>query len=326
MRNRRIAIWIGVFCLFCVGILGFFLTRTYQNPQTNSEIFSEHLDNEQPNFIERIVGNIPEILQMKLITTFAPFYHGMFSSEEAQRMWSTSAPLYQEMQKSEKWSHLPSSLSDTYLSILHFHPKQNQYLVYMPQHPTGQKLPVIVFLHGFGGNFTSYVYQLSHLADMYQVAIIAPTYKNGIWDNDSMNFIHVVTQDAAQKFDIDLNHEYLMGISNGGLILPDLYKNDPIHYQGLIFFSTYLDKKVLLQPDMLSSLKNVKMLVIQGNQDERIDPENTWTVVTELKRNRVDISLNELPSDHFLFFEKNEPVFQIIGKTFFGSRMLQSRI
>jgi predicted esterase len=100
----------------------------------------------------------------------------------------------------------------------------------MPQHPVGQKLSAILFLHGFGGNYTSFLYKLSYVADICHVAIVAPSYKAGAWDVQAVNFVDYVIQDAEKKFDVAPNGYYLLGFSNGGLITPAMYDHDPTRY------------------------------------------------------------------------------------------------
>ena len=202
---------ICIILIICLGSFGYFLSRGYKNPSIGNGIFFERFGNNSPNLIERFIDAIPEIYQMKVVTTLAPLYHGLFSKEEARRAWLVSLPIYNEMQKDENWSKLPSSLGNVYLTTLHQKIKQDQYYAYIPKHREDQKLPVLVFLHGFGGNFTSYLYKLSFLADTYHVAIIAPSYKSGIWDKDSLDFINNVIQDAERKFDLDHENYYLMG-------------------------------------------------------------------------------------------------------------------
>ncbi len=319
--TKRIVI--GVLCsfvVFFVVFLGYLFFNRYKNPASSSGLFVEYLEKSSENPIEHMIGNIPENLQVRMITAVAPFYHGMFSKEEAAKTRTTLLPVYKEMQSKQDWSKLPSSLGNTYLSTIHLPPKQNQYFVYIPQKTEGQKIPAIVFLHGFGGNFTPYFYKLSSIADKYHVAIIAPSYKNGVWDDDSIAFVKSVTENANKKFDVDPNSYYLLGFSNGGLTAPKIYLNNSDSYKGLILISTYLDSEKLLKTESLSLLKKINILVIQGSNDHRVEVENTRSVVKALQTKNISVVLKEFPTDHFVFFENNTEVEDLIGKTYFEEK------
>jgi hypothetical protein len=126
----KIAISVVSLIVVNVFTFGFFLTRPYHDPHNVTGVFSVYLGHTSPDLLQRIIGNIPEIYQVRVITLLAPLYHNKFSRKEASQFWSTSAPIYQKMQKEQNWKILPSALSSSYMTLLHLNSRQNQYYIY----------------------------------------------------------------------------------------------------------------------------------------------------------------------------------------------------
>src|SRR5689334_12095431 len=92
-RSKNVT-FVTIFIMMATFTAGFFLLRLHHNSQNRSGVFLEYLSNVPPNFLERVVENIPEVYQLRAMTFLAPFYHSMFSRQEANQLWLISAPIY----------------------------------------------------------------------------------------------------------------------------------------------------------------------------------------------------------------------------------------
>jgi predicted esterase len=268
------------------------------------------LSSESPRFIEGIAALFSESMQVQIGAKVALVIPNLITPDQSDRAADLAASVYAEMEQVPEWAFVHSSLGYTYESILHIAGEPNQYFVYIPPHDRGTKLPVVLFLHGYGGNFTSYLYLLSQAADNAQFAIVAPTYKQGIWNQEAIPFVEKVMTEAGNKFPIDTERITLMGISNGGLIMSNFIPAFSSQLRNVVFLSTYMELAQYITPSVLTVLQNVNTVkVIYGENDDRIEVSNMPTKVLKLRENGVNALDIQVPDeDHFLFFSQPDKV------------------
>jgi polyhydroxybutyrate depolymerase len=88
----------------------------------------------------------------------------------------------------------------------------------------GQQLPLVVALHGFGGDGRSMLHQtrLDELADQYGFLVAYPDGIDGNWtalyccqNNDDVGFIHAMVDQLTHTWGADASRVYATGFSQG---------------------------------------------------------------------------------------------------------------
>ena len=266
-----------------------------------------HLAGTSTRLLEGVAALIPESTQVQLGGKVAVLIPDLITVDQSSRATQLAGKIYDEMSTKPGWAFVHSSLGFTYEKMLHFQGPATQYYVYVPKHAASiDKLPVLLFLHGYGGDFTSYLYLLSQAADTAGFAIVAPTYKQGSWDADSIPFIQKVLTEAGNKFPLDTDKITLMGISNGGLIIPNVISHLGDSIKNVVILSSYMELGQYTTPEVLSVLQNAhKLVMVYGAKDERIDANTIPTKIQKLAANGVNAYYSRIDDeDHFLFFSQ----------------------
>jgi len=101
------------------------------------------------------------------------------------------------------------------------------YYVSYPENLEIGSAPLIINMHGFGGNASqqmSYT-QMDQYAHNQNIAVVYPQGLNNSWNvytywdsnpYDDVEFINIMIDDISENFDIDLDRIYACGMSNGG--------------------------------------------------------------------------------------------------------------
>jgi poly(3-hydroxybutyrate) depolymerase len=103
---------------------------------------------------------------------------------------------------------------------LFFEDHDRTYYLYVPD-GADQTLPMVVLLHGSGGNGLFMLQRWQEIAAREHIALLAPdSLHTGIgWDlhNDGPDYIHAAIQAAAAGHPIDFHRLYLFGQSGGAV-------------------------------------------------------------------------------------------------------------
>ena len=93
--------------------------------------------------------------------------------------------------------------------------------------PENDLIPLIINMHGFGGNALNQMYytQMDEYAHSQNIAVVYPEGLNNswnvytYWDNnpyDDVGFINAMIDDISENYNIDSDRIYACGMSNGG--------------------------------------------------------------------------------------------------------------
>lgn len=300
-KKRRVLIIFFIFFLIFTSIFSIAsLFINYDCSNTPGPHYCS-LNQNQPRLIERLSSIFHESIQVQLGGKLLTFRQDIISSEENDKAVSKALDIYSEMNLDNRWNNLPSSLGITYEKVLRLNLNPQQYYTYVPENtPTN----IIVFLHGYGGNFKTYLYLLSLIAEDTDSLIVAPTYKSGVWDKDSIQFIDQSISDVLNKFNLNIDKLSLIGLSNGGLIFPEYLANSKYEYDNVIALSTYLNSNKYQDDKVKESLKNSRFTYIYGNKDTRIDIEYSLKSIQVLESYGIDIDTIPFEGDHLILFEE----------------------
>ena len=138
------------------------------------------------------------------------------------------------------------------------------YYAYVPENRPGERLGMIVFLHGNAGNHKVMAWAWKPFADRYKVAIVCPTFGFGFWGEGGVEAVERSREHALDTLPIDPGLVWLGGISDGGKGVTRTAAEHPERYRGLIYLSpTMLPDEVGSRP-FLDGWKGRPALIFQG--------------------------------------------------------------
>jgi fermentation-respiration switch protein FrsA (DUF1100 family) len=178
---------------------------------------------------------------------------GLISSAENQGLVPALAEMYRQM-------HEMTPLSPFLVTYLNQqHPSAFDVVVADAAGDTRPKRGII-FLHGFGGNFTLQCWLMAHAGERIGVVTVCPsTRASGDWWSPQGAEILRQTLTYLQRRGVE--QVYLAGLSNGGIGASRLAQRFESDLAGLILISG-------ADPD--APMTRLPVLVVQGKNDERV--------------------------------------------------------
>ena len=176
--------------------------------------------------------------------------------------------------------------------------------------PAKEKRPLLIFLHGSGGNFKAYQKWFAPYAQKHEIAMAFPTWGFGTWDVKQLgNRIHEVIEDIKKNYSCDNQNIFICGLSQGSLTGIKTLTSASLKYGAFISISgiPYLNDKEFQE------LSQFKLLFIHGAKDDRVPVSNTRTVYEKLKSKKTNIQYIEFPEeDHTLIKVKTDEVLKAV--------------
>ncbi len=173
---------------------------------------------------------------------------------------------------------------------------------YVPAPRPGERLGLIVFLHGNGGNFKLMPWLWAPLADRDRFAIVAPSFGFGLWDDGGVAAVERALDDALARLPIDSGRVYLAGLSDGGKGVTRAAMAGPSRYAGLIYVSPTMIVEEIDSPEFRDGWAGRPVFVLHGTADHNVSPSSVDRGVAALERRgvAVEYALDD-GEDHFLF-------------------------
>lgn len=261
-----------------------------------------------------ITNIIPESEQINLGFLLMPYLDPILTRAQADRVSIFTMDLYREMERNPDFRELGSVMGLAYAELLRRPVVGGHYYLYVPQRESESPWPTIVFLHGSAGNFKAYTWVWSKLAEAGGFVIIAPSYGFGNWDAEGTEMVLQAIDDARQVVDIDTDHIYLAGLSNGGLGVSQLAAERPGMFRGLIFLSPVMRTDIVDSQTFQAQWAGRPVLVISGEADRRIPPQYVERRVVRMAAGGIDMTYISYPQeDHFLVFSQPDRIMQDIS-------------
>jgi pimeloyl-ACP methyl ester carboxylesterase len=158
----------------------------------------------------------------------------------------------------------------------------------------------IVFLHGFGGNFTLQCWLFAQAGDRIGAVTVCPsTGPNGDWWSPQGAAILEATFSYLQQRGIE--RIYLAGLSNGGIGASRLAQRFQTDLAGLILISG---------ADPHAAITGLPALVVQGKNDERIPAGMVERYVAAAGSKATYLPLE---GDHFVLLKQADQVQEAIA-------------
>ncbi len=223
-----------------------------------------------------------------------------------QQQSLTLAPLvsdvYKKIYADPAFSKLPSALSYGFSTV---QPEYGHYFMCRPETLPDDPL-VIVFLHGFGGNFQFYLWSLH---EAFPDAILLTPSWGMSWQNGSLQYLQDMLTDVQRRLKMDVEVPWLMGISAGGRGGFRIYNEAPDAFQGFVCIANAPESKVVgnLRP-------NLQVLMLNGSEDEMV-PVNIARQYAQVVKSKVsNFQYSEIPGSHFFMLSDPEKCFDVIRK------------
>jgi pimeloyl-ACP methyl ester carboxylesterase len=232
-------------------------------------------------------------------------------TDQVERVRELTLPLYRDMDERKEYPNLGSVMHYVWADALGGSTGNGHFYYCVPQHASGEKLPLIIFLHGSVGNFRSYLYCWKMFADQFRCIVVCPTFGMGDWSqSDGIQAIEDVRQYAIEQLSVDDHRVYLVALSNGGLGATRVARKFPDHFQGVVFISGVIESGLIESPRFVRGWKDRPILLVHGQHDRRISAARADQAAATLKQGGAAVTYFVYPDeDHFLFFGARQRFF-----------------
>jgi predicted esterase len=253
---------------------------------------------------------LPEVDQFMMGFKLMPLLDSLFTYKQARAVSEDTKAIYAALEADPDFHALGSVMPEAYQEVRSTVSDHGHYFLYVPPSlDRNTPAPALIFLHGSGGNFKSYTWLLSKVADECGLVLIAPTFGFGNWDaQSSPALIHAVLEDASNAVPIDMAHVHLAGLSNGGLgVTRTAASKHGHHFRSLILLSPVTDARAINSPLFSEHCKGKAVLFITGEADDRVPLVYVSESADAIRRAGAQVSFTAYPvANHFLFFSHRD--------------------
>lgn len=238
---------------------------------------------------------VDEADQIRMGGVLLPYVDPIMTSEQATIFSMAFNAEYAEMTRSADFIQIGSVLGESYGDMLGMKGSISHAYVYHPDRPKTQRLPVIVFFHGWLGNMKAYAWSWSHFAEKNGFIVICPTFKNGIWNGpEAVETISWIQGLIKSDERCDESSVYVVGLSNGGTGVVRWAEALPGTFRGLVFISPVMqgtDTK-----GFAAAVGDERLLIVHGSSDTRIPSDYVKECVARMTRR--GLAVTSLSYDH----------------------------
>jgi pimeloyl-ACP methyl ester carboxylesterase len=222
-------------------------------------------------------------------------YLGAISTSEKESLDSTFAQTFAEM-RAQRTTPLSPFLT-TYLNQQR--PSAFDMVIAEPKTGTPPKNGII-FLHGFGGNFTVQCWLVARAGYHVDALTVCPSTRvNGDWW--SLQGRSILQETLAYLQQRGVERIYLAGLSNGAIGASRLAAELKDSFAGLILISG---------ADPAAQMADLPVLVLHGKHDERIPVSLMERYVSEAGSNA---TYHLFDGDHFLLLKQADQMQDVIA-------------
>ncbi len=236
-----------------------------------------------------------------------PFPTGGALLEELRAMpaWdSVFVREYRDFRRAGLDRRVPSVLFLQLLQQLGYYAGITHFVLLLPPNPTG-KTPVLIFLHGYMGNFQLYSSWLHPLGD---VAIVLPSTRSleGHWQKPDLERLFDVALPALEaRTPIDRTRLHLVGLSNGGSGVNRALRSQSSAFASFTFLSTWVDAV----PPGVSHQRPLRL--IYGERDSIA--ANNRSMAASLRERGFNVRAHAFPGErHFVMLTRRDEIRAIL--------------
>lgn len=267
-------------------------------------------------FRRHAIGNlVPEVDQVTLGAALLTRLDPWMSAAQGRRIRRVLGELYDEMEAVPATRPLGTVGGAALGELLGGSAEgPGHYYAYVPEHGPGERLGLMVFLHGNAGNHKILAWAWRAFAERHRVAIVCPTFGFGFWGDGGVEAVERARAHALGTLPIDPGRVWLAGLSDGGKGVTRSAIAHPGHYRGLVYLSPTMVPGEIGSRAFLDGWRGRPVLVFQGDDDHNVPRRDVDPAVAILRREGVDVRYETFPGeDHFLFFARREAIFGAIA-------------
>jgi predicted esterase len=222
------------------------------------------------------------------------------SSDDSTNLSALLDATYSRIKADPQLANLPSALPYCFSAQKQ---TNGHYFVYRPDH-LGPEPLVVVFLHGYGGNFQFYLWALK--TSLPDAIIVCPSW-NVSWYGGSPTYLSEALRDMRSRLSVKSSNQWLMGVSAGGRAGFVIYPQVASEFRGYISLASAPESAAIGRLK-----KNSRILMINGTGDPMV-PIAFAREQAQLARRQVwALKFEELDSDHFFLLSQRTNTFQIV--------------
>jgi pimeloyl-ACP methyl ester carboxylesterase len=243
---------------------------------------------------------LPEIDQVKLGILLGPFLGLVQDRQESRRLAQVLLPLQRAAERRPEYREMGSvtgwTLADAWGGVS----DAGHLYQYVPPHGSGEHLPALVVLHGYGGNNKAYPIVFEEFGARNRFIVLCPSFGFGTYGEGCVEAVERVRTYALEKLSADRRRIFLAGYSNGGIGVFKAVAAHPDHYAGMILICAVF-RPDLVTPGVREEWGQRPILCLSGDNDLRISSEYTSGSVNRLRGYGLNVAWLPHPKeDHFL--------------------------
>jgi pimeloyl-ACP methyl ester carboxylesterase len=182
-------------------------------------------------------------------------------------------------------------------------PSHGHYFAYYPQ-KLAADTPVIVFLHGYGGNFLFYTYLLKE--EFPEAAILLPS-RSGSWHDGTMQYLDDMCKDVKRRKSLAVRRPSLMAISAGGPAGFRLYHEQPNRFSSFVSIASAPSRAIVPKLE-----KDLTILMVNGKKDAGFPIAGVQSIAESLAERLPNFRMHVVDGDHFFLLSHREETFRVI--------------
>jgi dienelactone hydrolase len=244
---------------------------------------------------------VEESDQIRLGSALLPYLDPFTDKTQAKNFVKTFNSIYAELNNSREFYDAGSVLGEAYGDMFFLSRSFGHCYVYYPSVSSSEeKLPVLVFLHGWLGNMKAYVWAWSRFAEQNGFVVVCPTFKNGVWKGpDAEKALLQIDTMIRNNPVCDSNRIIVVGLSNGGTGVVKWATTLPESYCALVLLSPVM--RGVDSDEFVSAVGDHSILVVHGGQDNRIPPDYVNEKIGRMKAKGLNVQSICYPEeDHVL--------------------------
>ncbi len=298
LLSRRARRWLAV--PLVGGVLAW-AAASWNAPAPSATTLRHRLPEGQRFRRHAIANIVPEVDQFVLASWLLPALDPFIDVDQAARVRALFREVYAELPE-QPGSAMPFAYAEVF-PLVPWNVGHRYEVVPVAEEP----LPVLLFLHGWGGNVQAYSVVLGELGREHGFAVVSPSFGLGKWRRPEGVEVVGQTLDAIGADPrLDASRVLLVGLSNGGPGVTRALEAYPEAFTGALFLSA------VVEPERMRRLElppEFPVLLLAGDQDRRVP--------IELQRRAAEVlpqaTLTEIGGqDHFLMFSDRDAVEQAL--------------
>jgi pimeloyl-ACP methyl ester carboxylesterase len=262
-----------------------------------------------------LASTVPEVDQFTIGSYLMGPIDPFLDAEQTERVRGLFQDIYGEMAQDPAFADMGSAMAYSYAELFGRTWNVGHIYVYTPPHNGDEPMPVLVFLHGWGGPFQGYQWVLKRFADAHGWAVVSPSFGMGWWRQQAaMESVARALDWIDTQPELDGERMIISGLSNGGPGVSAAAVSFPERWQGVVFVSAVMDADRLHELGESLAAHDTPALVITGDAERRIPIEYSAAWVDSLRHARAPVQLEVFEGeDHFLLFSQPGAVMGRLG-------------